>query len=355
MSLSPFDHPVLSGLFGDPEIAGHFSVGADIAAMARFEVELAAAEAECGVISAEAGAAIAQLVCDFVPDLEELRAGVGRDGVVAPELVRQMRKALSGEAAKALHLGATSQDVIDTSLVLRLKPICSILDRRLAVLEAKLDDLAVRFGEHPVMARTRMQDALEIIIADRVADWKLPLIRHRERLAQILPRLLVLQFGGAVGTLDKLGKDGPRVADLLAERLGLGIPKKSWHNQRDVVVEFASWLSLLSGSLGKIGQDFALMAQDGDIILSGGGGSSAMPHKSNPVAAEMLVSLARYMAGALGTIAPAMVHEQERSGAAWTLEWLVLPQMVGATGSGLLLAERLFDSVEQMGSEAHLA
>lgn len=351
MALSAFDHPILSGLFGDPELAGLLSGDADIAAMVAFEVQLAAAQAECGIVAPEAADRIARLAQTFVPDIGELRDGVGRDGVVVPELVRQMRSALEGEAARVLHLGATSQDVIDTSLIIRLKSICAILDSRIANLERSLEILSDQFGERRLMARTRMQDALPILVSDRLADWRLPLHRHRDRLEQLLPRLLVVQYGGAVGNQEKLGVQGPQVITVLAEKLGLGFSEKSWHNQRDAIVELAGWLSLVCGSLGKMGQDVALMAQNtvGEITLAGGGVSSAMPHKSNPVAAEVLISLARFAAGQSGTIAQSMVHENERSGAAWTLEWLVLPQLILATGSALLLAGRLLDSVESIG------
>jgi 3-carboxy-cis,cis-muconate cycloisomerase len=353
MSLPPFDHPFLSGLFGDPELTGLLSAEADVAAMVAFEVALAAAQAECGVIPQADAQAIARLETEYTPDFEGLKAGLGRDGVVAPELVKQMRKVLEGEAAKSLHFGATSQDVIDTSLTLRLKSVTTVLADRIAAVEKALARLSDRFGDRKLMARTRMQDALEISVADRIADWSAPLARHRQRLEEIDPRLLVIQYGGAVGVLEKLGDNGPRVAKALASQLGLGITGKSWHNQRDAIVEFSGWLSLVSGSLGKMGQDLALMAQNamGDVVLSGGGGSSAMPHKSNPVAAEVLVTLARYVAGSNGTMAQSLVHEQERSGAAWTLEWLVLPQMVLATGSSLLIASRLLDSVETVGQD----
>lgn len=351
MSLSPFDHPILSGLFGDPELAGFLSAEAEIAAMVRFETALAGAQAECGVISQEAAVAIEHLTTGLVIDMDRLRVGLGRDGVVAPDLIKQMREALDEEAAKAVHFGATSQDVMDTGLVLRLKSICAILSDRIAALEGMLGALSGRFGKRRLMGRTRMQNALEISVADRIADWEAPLGRHRARLEEIKSRLLVLQYGGAVGTLEKLGEEGPRVVAALADRLELGTTDKSWHNQRDAIVEFSAWLSLVCGSLGKIGQDVAFLAQNanGEIALSGGGGSSAMPHKSNPVTAEVLVALARYAAGAGGTIAQSLVHEQERSGAAWTLEWLVLPQMIMATGSSLLLAARLLSSVESIG------
>jgi 3-carboxy-cis,cis-muconate cycloisomerase len=353
MSLSPFDHPILSGLFGDPELTELLSAQADVEAMVGFEMALAAAQAECGVIAQAEAAAIARLEMEYTPDFKGLKIGLGRDGVVAPELVKQMRKALGDAAAKSLHFGATSQDVIDTSLILRLKSVTAILAARIAAVETKLGRLSDRFGDRKLMARTRMQDALEISVTDRIADWSAPLARHRQRLEEIEARLLVVQYGGAVGVLEKLGADGPRVAKVLASRLGLGVTEKSWHNQRDSIVEFSGWLSLVSGSLGKMGQDVALMAQNavGDVVLAGGGGSSAMAHKSNPVSAEVLVTLARYVAGSSGTMAQSLVHEQERSGAAWTLEWLVLPQMILATGSSLLLAARLLDSVETIGQD----
>lgn len=351
MSLSPFEHPFLSGLFADPELAAYFSAPAEIAAMVRFETALAAVQAEAGVIPDEAAAAIAELEESFRPDLALLAAGTGRDGVVAPDLVAQMRAALPEAARTHLHVGATSQDVIDTGLVLRLVPVLGVFEARLAEAIETLSRLAERFGDRQLMGRTRMQDALPITAADRLADWRLPLERHLARLGQLRPRLLVVQYGGAVGTLEKLGEAGPDLVERLAARLGLGAPQKAWHSQRDGIAEFASWLALVAGSLGKIGQDVALLAQNADpqIALSGGGGSSAMPHKSNPVAAEVLVALARHNATLSGGMAQALVHEQERSGAAWTLEWLILPQMVLTAGSALLVARRLLGSVVSIG------
>ena len=158
-------------------------------------------------------------------------------------------------------------------------------------------------------------------------------MRHLERLDALRRSLLVVQFGGAAGTLEKLGDKGPAVRAALADRLGLA-DAPQWHSQRDRIAELAGWLSLVTGSLGKFGQDVALMAQAGDEIeLAGGGGSSAMPHKQNPVDAEVLVTLARFNAAQLSGMHQALVHEQERSGAAWTLEWLILPQMVMATAA----------------------
>jgi 3-carboxy-cis,cis-muconate cycloisomerase len=199
-----------------------------------------------------------------------------------------------------------------------------------------------------------MQDALPIKVADRIGAWRAPLLRHLARIEEIAPRLLVLQLGGAVGTRDKLGGKGAAVAARLAYQLDLAVPAHAWHTQRDGLAEFAGWLSLVTGSLGKLGADVALMAQaaGGEIALRGGGGSSAMPHKSNPVAAEVLVALARYNATLVSAMHAALVHEQERSGSAWTLEWLALPQMIMTAAAALRTAGSLLADVESLGREA---
>jgi hypothetical protein len=162
--------------------------------------------------------------------------------------------------------------------------------------------------------------------------------------------LFAVQLGGPVGTLAELGDAGPAVRARLAAALDLA-DAPCWHSQRDRIVRFADWLSHISGTLGKLGQDVALMAQDGisEVALSGAGGSSAMAHKQNPVAAEVVVALARYNAVLVSALHQAQVHEQERSGAAWTLEWLVLPQMAAATGAALRLALRLVSQIERVG------
>jgi 3-carboxy-cis,cis-muconate cycloisomerase len=342
MTISAFDHPLLGALLGDAEVAEFFTLQADLAAMLDFETSLAAAQASLGLIPAEAAAAIGEGCAHFVPDVANLAAGVARDGVVAPALVAQLRKAIGEPNAKHLHRGATSQDVIDTSLTMRLKGVCDLMDRRLAALIGELDAIRARDGDIALMGRTRMQRALPITASDKVRAWREPLARHRERLAQSRPRLLVVQFGGAVGTRRDLDGKGDAVAAELARRLGLG-DSACWHVERDAIGEFAAWLALVAGSLGKLGQDCALMAQNeiAEIRLAGGGGSSAMPHKVNPVGAEVLVALARHAAGLAGNLLQAQVAENERSGAAWTLEWLTLPPLAAATGAALRHAAAL--------------
>ncbi len=337
---------LLGSLAGDAEIEKLFSDRADLAAQLRIAAALAEAEAEHGLLATDAAAEVANACGAFVPDFDALAAAMARDGVVVPGLVRQLRAAVGDPHGKAVHCGATSQDLVDTSLVLRLAAAIAILEARLCGVAARLSALEERDGRRALMGHTRMQVALPILAADKLASWRAPLLRHRTRLSELKPRLLVLQLGGPVGTRAELGVRGEAIAATLAARLGLGaVPP--WHAQRDGIGEFGAWLSLVSGSLGKIGQDVALLAQNevAAVKLAGGGTSSAMAHKRNPVAAETLVALARFNAGMVGTLHQALVHENERSGAAWTLEWLLLPQMVVATGAALRLARRLLDDL----------
>lgn len=349
MSLSPFEHPFLSGLFGDSEIVELFSARGDIAAMVRFETALAQAEAGTGLISEDVAKAIVSGLSDFAADMTALRHGVAKDGVVVPELVRQMRAAVAGEAAEKVHFGATSQDVIDTSLMLRLKAAAEIIATRLGRLIDTLGDLVSRDGHTPLTGYTRMQVAIDITVADRATSWIDPLTRHLLRLETFAQTGFALQFGGAAGTLEKLGDNAVAVRADLARRLGLA-NRPQWQSQRDDIAEFANILSLVTGALGKFGQDIALMAELGsEIRLSGGGGSSAMPHKQNPVNAETLVALARFNAVQISALHQSLVHEQERSGASWMLEWMTLPLMVTGAGSSLLLAERQISQINSLG------
>jgi 3-carboxy-cis,cis-muconate cycloisomerase len=349
MPVSPFDHPVLSGLLGDEEVLRRFSFEAELAAMLAFERALAEAEAEQGVICDDAAAAIGAALARFRPDMGRLKAETAKDGVVVPELVRQLRAAVGEPHGTKIHFGATSQDVIDTALVLRLKPATARLDQLLKEVAGLLDVLEERFGGRVLTGMTRMQPAVPIHVSDRIAAWRRPLERHRDRLAELSGRLFVVQFGGAAGTLDRLGERAGDVRRTLAAKLGLA-DSPQWHAQRDALAEFAGWLSLVTGSLGKVGQDIALMAMIGtEIELSGGGASSAMPHKHNPVKAEALVALARFNAAQLSTMHMALVHETERSGAAWMLEWLALPQMAAAAAGALKSMSELFRQIESLG------
>jgi 3-carboxy-cis,cis-muconate cycloisomerase len=347
MSICAFDHPFLSGLFGDDEMAACFSTEADIRAMLAFEAALARAEAACKLIPEAAAERIAEIAATFTPDTALLKAAVSTDGVVIPELVRQLKEAIGGTEVRFVHFGATSQDAIDTSLMLRLKMVTKILTDRIVAILSELDGLDEHFGQTPLMAYTRMQAAIPITVSDRLSSWRTPLKECHERLTQ---EVFPIQFGGPAGTLDKLGSQAEAVRSLIAQDLGL-LSMPQWQSQRGRIADFGHLLSRITGAAGKIGQDIALLAQSGsEIALSGGGISSAMAHKQNPVAAETLVTLARFNAVQVSGLHQSLVHEQERSGAAWSLEWLILPQMAMATATSLRLCHQLAKSITRLGA-----
>lgn len=351
MSAALFDHTVLSAWAGDAAAADALSFEADLAAMLRFEAALAEAEAECGVIPTAAARRIAATCDGFRPDISALRARARVDGVVAPGLIDQLRRALGPEAAPHLHVGATSQDVIDTSLMLRLAPLLADYQRRLSALRDDLAELDHRWGDRPLMAYTRLRAALPGRAHDRLSVWACALDEAQGRLRTVRETQLAVQFAGPVGVLDRLGGRAASVRARLAAQLELADPGGSWQVRRGRIGELAACLALVATALGKIGLDVGLMAQDGvDQIALEGGGSSSMPHKVNPVDAELLVALARHNAALLGAVGQAGLHEYERSGSGWTLEWLTLPAMLTATGAALNAGARLLAAVRRIGA-----
>lgn len=347
-----FTHPWMSGLFGDPEIGALLSPDAQLRHMLEFEATFSRALGHVGRVPAPVAQRAAAHITTAALDVDALREGVAVDGLVIPALVRQLKAGCAEELHSAIHSGLTSQDVIDTVFILSVRDILPILSARIQTITDSLLALSQAQGHHPLMARTRMQAALPITVSHRLTNWKQPLHDHLTRLKQLTPRLLHLQLGGAVGDRAALGEHGAEIAGFMARHFDLANPGTCWHSRRDGVAEFASWLSLVAGSLGKIGSDIALMAQQGvdDITLSGGGGSSAMPHKCNPVRAELLETLARFNATQLAGLHHALNHEQERSGTAWMLEWMILPQMILATGRATTACAQLLGQIRHIGT-----
>ncbi|RUU31802.1 3-carboxy-cis,cis-muconate cycloisomerase, partial [Mesorhizobium sp. M6A.T.Ca.TU.002.02.2.1] len=209
--IAAFDNPLLFGLLGDEKMATLLGVEAELATMLQFEKALADAEGALGIVPAAAASAIGRVLDNFRPDISALRDGTARDGVMVPELVRQIRHAVGEPHSEHVHFGATSQDVIDTAMILRIRACIDLLEERLSALVVAFADLGHRFGDRPLMARTRMQAAIPISVADRVTSWREPLVRHHERLQSMRRSVLVIQFGGAVGTLEKFADKGAAV------------------------------------------------------------------------------------------------------------------------------------------------
>lgn len=347
MAVTPFDSRLLAPLFADPGIAALFSDAAEVEAMIAVERALARVEGRLGVIPADAAAEIDRKLDGATVDAASLAAGTRSAGVPIPALVKELRAIVGGEAAGFVHWGATSQDIVDTALVARLGTALGLLEARLDRLIEILAGLAERHRATVMAARTRTQIAVPTTFGLRAAGWLVPLLRHRERLAEARPRILMIQFGGAGGTASAIGGDGLAVMEGLAAELGLTATPMPWHTQRDGLMELAGWLASLAASLGKIGTDVALLARSevAEVRPGSGGGSSTMPQKANPVSAEMLVALARITAGNLGTFAQGAIHAEERDGAAWSVEWATLPAMVVAAGGGLVHAAELLETL----------
>lgn len=339
---------VLGSVLHDAAMAEAFGAGAITGHMLRFAAAWVQGRAQLGQISDDAArAALAAITtADAAALIAAMGAGSDCDGLPVPALVTALRAGLPDAARDAIHTGATSQDMIDTAMVLALLGCVDDLADRLAQVIARLDDLTATHGAAPMMARTRMQAALPATAQLRLDAWARPLRAHHAAVPALRAALAQAQIGGAIGT-----RPDPALAQAVAAQLGLTLGDV-WHTDRQRIVDLGHWLVLVTGALGKIGQDIALMAQQGvgEISLTGGGGSSAMPHKQNPVLAEILVALARYTAGQQGILAQALIHEQERSGAAWALEWLVLPAMVQASGAALGHANSLLAQITAIGA-----
>ncbi len=303
--------------------------------MLDFEAALARAQAKVGVIPAAAATAIANH-CDASRfDLLALKSAAVIAGNLAIPLVKQLTALVekgSAEASKSVHWGATSQDVIDTGLVLQLRDGLNAIDQNLANLSRNLITQIEQHRATLMVGRTLLQHALPITFGLKVAGWLDAVTRHRERLNEMRSRMLVLQFGGGAGTLASLGDKAITIATALAQELDLVSPEMPWHGERDRVVEVATTLGLIVGTLGKIARDVSLCMQTdvGELAepsAPGRGGSSTMPHKRNPVGCASALSAAIRVPGLVSTMLSAMPQEHERGLSGWQAEWETLPEI----------------------------
>ncbi|WP_237154353.1 lyase family protein [Oryzibacter oryziterrae] len=346
---SPARYSLYGALLVDPETADAFSGEAEIATMLKVEAALARVQARHGVIPAKAAEAIGALIGRVRIAPEEIAAGAARDGVPVPALVAALRQAADDpETSSWLHWGATSQDIMDTALALRLRDVIALWRARLDRVIDGLADLAERHADLAMTGRTYGQAATPTSFGALVASWGRPLLRHRQRLDALTPDLLRVSLSGAAGTLSVLGSAGPGIRAALAAELGLGDPGASWHAERDGIAAFGQWMGGLTASLAKMGEDLLALTQSdtAEIRLAGAGGSSTMPQKQNPVAPSVLVALARHVQALSGEMTGAVVHRLQRDGSAWFSEWLALPDAAIATGRSLTLALDLVPAIQ---------
>jgi 3-carboxy-cis,cis-muconate cycloisomerase len=345
---------LLDPLFGSDAVCGTFSETALLQRMLDFEAALARAEALLGMIPARAAEAIAAQCRVENLEAHALALAAADAGNLAIPLVKQLTQRVqqvAPEAASYVHWGATSQDVIDTALVLQLRDALAEIERATAELCRQLSELASKHRATPMAARTWMQQAVPTTFGVKAAGWLDAMVRHRERLAELRPRLLVVQLGGAAGTLAALGARGLAVAEALARELKLARPEIPWHTQRDRMAEAGTVLALCVGSLGKMARDIALLSQTEiaevtEASKAGKGGSSTMPHKQNPVGCAVILAASERMPGLAATLLHAMPQEQERGLGNWHAEWETVPQICRLASGALTRAVELIRGLE---------
>ena len=278
-------------------------------------------------------------------DAGELGRQAALTGNPVPPLVRALTSAVPGWAASAVHRGATSQDILDTAMMLLAKRAAAVVLSDLSDAATSAARLAEAHRGTIMIGRTLLQQAVPVTFGLVAAGWLTGIDEAAASLARVAGQRLAVQFGGAAGTLAALGETGPRVAALLAGELGLAVPVVPWHTDRLRVVELASAASGVTGTLGKIARDVTLLAQSEVAEVSEGGtgrgGSSAMPHKRNPVASVLILGCARRVPGLLATLAAAAEQEHQRAAGAWHAEWETLADLLRLTGSAASWAAEL--------------
>lgn len=340
--------PLFDRFLAPADAAAPFDDVALIQAMFDFEAALSRAQAAAGMIPAASAAAIASVCKAELYDLNALAEASSRAGSLAIPLVKELTQTVSlysGEAASVVHKGSTSQDVQDTAMALCTRRAVDAIDAVLGRLIASLLDLAERHADTPVLARTLMQPAQVTSFGLKVLNWTAPLVRSRARLREAAARGLALQLGGAIGTQSGLGTHASAVVAHMADALGLAVAPSPWHTQRDEWLRVAMEAAVLAGSLGKIGTDLALMAQAevGELnepAAPGRGGSSAMPHKRNPVGALAAVATAQRTPHRAAALLASMGQQHERGLGTWQAELAEWPGLfIGVHASALALAD----------------
>jgi 3-carboxy-cis,cis-muconate cycloisomerase len=337
-------------MFSTEEMSTIFSAESHVRAMLAFESALARAEARAGIIPERAAEAIAEKCAVELFDVAALQQDAGMAGTPAAPLVKRLTDLVEEDARGFVHWGATSQDVIDTAMALQARDGLDALARDLMAIGAICAALAERHARTPMAGRTLLQHAVPTSFGLKAAHWLALSTRQLTRVQQRREGLL-LQLGGAAGTLAALGDQGIRVAELLAEELELTLPELPWHTDRDYVAELASVLGMTCGAMAKLAQDVALLMQTevGEVaegIPEGAGGSSAMPQKRNPVRATWTIASARLAFGVVAVLFSGMVQEHERGVGGWQAEWSALPDLFRFTGSAVRHARKLVETLE---------
>lgn len=285
------------------------------------------------MIPSHAGSAITSNAKTEKLDIKKLAKETEIVGYPILPLVSQLVSMCDADSGKYVHWGATTQDIMDTASVLQMKAGLEIVERLLGAVSESLAALAEKHRSTPMAGRTHLQHALPVTFGYKCAVWLSSLQRHQERLEQLKPRALLVQYGGAAGTLASLGSgdDGLRVRQELARELGLVNPSITWHVARDGVAEIVNLLALIGGSLGKIALDLIIMSSNelGEVsepFVPHRGASSTMPQKRNPISSEVILAASKILRSNASLVLDGMVSDFERASGPWHLEWVAVPE-----------------------------
>ncbi|MYJ86314.1 MAG: hypothetical protein F4044_01195 [Rhodobacteraceae bacterium] len=346
---NPYNKGLLTALLGEPEAEALFTTDRMLDNFNKFEMALTKALHQTGKITKLSHDKILSTISNFVPDIEELIKTTQVDGIPVPGYVRQLKKKIGTPYSSDFHLGTTSQDLIDTSLVMILPELSRIFHRNLEEIVADLQNLENKFGSEPLQGYTRMQPAKMITVGDRITSWEVPLVKLKSSLSTVDKNCQILQLAGPVGNRAEWGDKANEIVMLVGKELGLETTEYSWQTDRTVYCNYTDWCGNLVGILAKIGKDLTLMAQMGQVEFTGGGTSSALSHKSNPIEPELLITFGHYLPLLTAGMHQALMHEQERSGSMWTLEWIVFPQICTLTSKSLKVTEGFLKSIACLG------
>ncbi|MDB5372977.1 MAG: pcaB [Belnapia sp.] len=350
MPVNPADSPVFGALYGTAAMRDCMGEMAFLQSMLDVEAALARAQAGLGIVPAEAARTITASAKADRLDLPALAAATRNTGYPVVGLVNQLSALAGPEAGRWTHWGATTQDIMDTAVVLQIRAGLALIRTELLAVNAGLARLARDHRATVMAGRTHLQHALPVTFGYKVAVWLSPLLTMVERLDQLRPRVERLQFGGAAGTLASLGEQGIAVQDALAGELGLAAPDIPWHVSRDGIAEAVGFLGLLCGSLSKLATDVILLMQTevaevAEPHQEGRGGSSTMPQKRNPISCEYIIAQSRGVHALVPQMLAAMAQDQERGTGPWQTEPLAVGQAFllahGALAQARVLAEGL--------------
>jgi 3-carboxy-cis,cis-muconate cycloisomerase len=350
------DSRLFRDLYGTAEMRAVFADEAVVARWLEVEAALARALAGVGLIPRAAAETITRCAADASLDLDVLRRGIESSGHPLVPAIRALER-LAGEAGKYVHWGATTQDIIDTGLVLQLRDALTIIGRELDLLIAGLAGQARVYKDTPMAGRTHGQHAVPVTLGYKFAVIMAELCRHRHRLAEMRPRVLVGQLAGAAGTLASLGEHGGAVREAMLADLGLDVPQIAWHTARDGIAEAVGVLAMTAATCGKFANEVVNLqrteiAELAEPAGAGAVGSSTMPQKRNPMAAQGVVALARLVRQMPALALDAMGHEHERDMSAWQMEWSFVPEtfilVSGAITQTCRIAEGLIVDADRM-------